>query len=168
MGGSIWSNENGINYHKRNGGEFFGTIGENWGFYMALHDNSEKELLQNELYLNNEPAAVHKGSGDYSDLRAGLTYAWKWGSIGLLKDNFTWGNNNFGANIISNKAPSFARIELKLSPVKWLDFTYYHGWLASEVRDSSRSYVAGARQRNIDVRKYIASNFVTIKTSKTF
>ena len=84
----------------------------------------------------------------------------------MLKDNFTWGNNNFGANIISNKVPSFARVELKVQPVKWLDFTYYHGWLASEVRDSSRSYTAGVRQRNVDVQKFIASNIVTIKPIK--
>ncbi|MBL4709233.1 MAG: hypothetical protein JKY48_12430 [Flavobacteriales bacterium] len=168
MGGRIWNNENGVNFHRRNGGEVFGSVGKSWGYCLALHDNSEKELLQNELYLNNDPAAVYKSSGDFSDLRAGLTYAWGWGSIALLKDNFTWGNNNFGANIISNKVPSFARVELKLSPVKWLDFTYYHGWLASGVRDSSRAYTAGARQRSIDVRKYIAANFVSIKPVKHF
>jgi hypothetical protein len=166
IGGTGWNNENGTNIHRRNGGEVFGSVGNNWGYYLALHDNSEKELLQNELYLNNNPAAIYKGSGDFSDLRAGLTYAWNWGSIGLLKDNFTWGNNNFGANIVSNKVPSFARVELKLNPVNWLEFTYYHGWLASEVRDSSRSYIAGVRQRNVDVRKFIAANIVTIKPIK--
>ena len=166
IGGRVWNNKNGTNIHRRNGGEVFGSIGDNWGYYFALHDNYEKELLQNELYLNNDPAAVYKSNGDFSDLRAGLTYAWDWGSIGLLKDNFTWGNNNFGANIVSSKVPSFARVELKVNPVKWLDFTYYHGWLASEVRDSSRSYTAGARQRNVDVRKFIASNIVTIKPVK--
>lgn len=166
MGGRLWNNENGTNFHLRNGGELFGNVGKNWGYYFALHDNSERELLQNEEFLNNDPAAVYKGSGDFSDLRAGLTYAWSWGSVGLLKDNFTWGNNNFGANIVSNKAPSFARVELKVNPVKWLDFTYYHGSLASEVRDSSRSYNAGVRNRNIDVRKFIASNIVTVKPIK--
>lgn len=166
MGGTVWNNKNGTNTHRRNGGEAYGTIAKNWGYYVALHDNQERELLQNENFLNNEPAAVHKGSGDYSDLRVGFTYAWDWGSVGLLKDNYTWGNNNFGANIISNKAPSFARVELKLNPTKWLDFTYYHGWLASEVRDSIRSYNAGARQRVVDVRKFIAANIVTIKPIK--
>lgn len=166
LGGKIWSNENGVNHHIRNGGELFGSIEKKWGFYIALHDNVEGELLQNELYLNNNPAAIYKSSGDFSDLRAGFTYAWSWGSIGLLKDNFTWGNNNFGANIISNKAPSFARVELKLNPVEWLDFTYYHGWLASEVRDSSRNYSAGALRRNVDIKKFIAANFVTIKPIK--
>lgn len=168
MGGRLWNNENGTNFHRRSGGELFGSVGNSWGYYFALHDNSERELLQNEEFLNNDPAAVHKGSGDFSDLRVGLSYSWAWGSVGLLKDNFTWGNNNFGANIASNKAPSFARLELKVNPVKWLDFTYYHGWLASKVRDSNRTYTAGARIRNVDVRKYIAANFVTIKPIKHF
>jgi len=160
------NNSNGSSWRRYSGGEMFGYIGKNVGFYASLRDNSENEISQNELFLNQKQGANYKGSGDFSELRGGITYGWKWGSLGLLKDNFTWGNNNFGANIISNKAPSFTRLQLKVSPVKWLDFEYFHASLASEVRDSSRSYLAGVRQRLVDVRKYMAANFFTIKAIK--
>lgn len=160
------TNQNGLNWHRWSGGEVFGSIGENFGFYANLRDNQEKDLSQNELFLNRNAGVVYKSSGDFSEMRGGLTYSWNWGSIGLIKDDFSWGNQQFGANIFSGKAPSFSRLELKLNPVKWLDFTYFHGWLASEVRDSSRSYLAGVRQRNIDVNKFIASNVFTVRAMK--
>jgi hypothetical protein len=166
IGGQVWNNSNGNNIHRYSGGELFGSISKNWGFYASLRDNSTNEIFQSKDYLNNNQGANLKGSGDYSEMRGGVTYAWDWGSLGLIKDNITWGNNNFGSNIFSAKSPSFTRLELKLEPVKWFSFQYYHGWLASGVRDSSRSYSAGTRARIIDVNKYIAANFFTIKPIK--
>lgn len=166
FGAEYKTNNNGSYQSRYSGGEFFGTVGRNFGFYANLRDNVASEIFQNELYLNNQQGEVFKGSGDFSEIKGGLTYSWGFGSIGLVKDRMTFGNNNFGSNILSDKAPSFTRLELKLTPTKWLDFNYYHGFLASEVRDSSRSYLAGARNRNVDVRKYIASNLFTITPFK--
>ncbi len=166
LGGEYKVNENRFNWRRWYGAEVFGTIGKNVGYYVNLRDYTQDSISQNENFLNTNRGANHKSNGDFSDLRGGLFYNWNWGAIGILKDNFTWGNNNYGANIYANKAPSFARIELNVKPVKWLDFKYFHGWLASEVRDSSRSYLAGARKRNVDVRKYIASNALTIRPIK--
>jgi hypothetical protein len=168
LGYTYAANENDNNWRRYWGAEAYGTIGKHFGFYFNIRDNTEKMISQNEIYLNAEPGVIHKSSGDYSDVRGGITYAWKWGSLGLIKDNVTWGNNNFGSNIFTEKAPSFARLEFKVNPVKWLEFSYYHGWLSSEVRDSSRSYSAGARQRNIDVSKFMAANVVTIKPFQRF
>jgi len=161
-------NENGEYLRRSIGGEFFGSIGKNVGFYASLRDKvvSSHSINQTEQFLSTEPGANYKGSGDYSDMRGGITYSWDWGSIGLIKDNFRWGNNNFGANILSHKAPSFTRLQLKVQPVKWLDFEYFHASLSSEVRDSSRSYLAGVRQRNVDVQKFMAANIFTIKPIK--
>jgi len=166
LGSTYQTNENNTNLRRTVGGELFGTIGSSLGFYVNLRDNTEKVRMQNDTFLNTSPGEVHKGSGDFSTIRGGITYSWDWGSLRLLKDRFSWGNNNFGANIFSDKAPSFARMELKVNPVKWLEFTYFHGWLASEVRDTSRGYPAGARQRNIDVNKFMAANAFTIKPLK--
>ena len=165
-GFQAWNNENGTEWNRYAGGEFFGSVGKHVGFYASLRDNVSDEISQNESFLNREPGANFKSSGDYSELRGGLTYQWNWGSVGLVKDKLTWGNNNFGANILSDKAPSFTRFELKVKPVKWLELNYYHAWLSSEVRDSSRSYLAGARVRNVDVRKYIAANLFTVTPVK--
>jgi hypothetical protein len=166
VGGTFITNENGDYLRRYVGGEILGSLGEKVGFYASLRDNVASDVIQNEQFLNTDPGANFKSSGDFSDIRGGLTYDWKWGSLGLIKDNFTWGNNNFGSNIISNKAPSFTRLQLKVTPVKWLDFEYFHGWLSSEVRDSARSYTAGVRQRNVDVQKFMASNVFTVRPFK--
>jgi len=165
-GVEINSNSKEMQWHTYSGAELFGSIGKHIGFYASLRDNLEKEITQNEQFLNRTQGANHKGTGDFSEMRGGINYSWEWGSVGLLKDNFTWGNNNFGANILSGKSPSFARLQLKLSPVKWMDFEYFHAWLASEVRDSSRSYLAGARLRKVDVSKFMAANIFTVKPIK--
>ncbi|MCK7533926.1 MAG: hypothetical protein MZV63_24305 [Marinilabiliales bacterium] len=40
-------------------------------------------------------------------MKGGVTWSWKWGWIGLIKDNFIWGNNYNGANIFDGKNPYF-------------------------------------------------------------
>jgi hypothetical protein len=166
IGAEYSTNENGDYLRRTIGGELFGYLGKNVGFYASLRDNVANDIIQNEEFLNPDRGANYKGSGDFSDMRGGITYSWNWGSLGLIKDNFTWGNNNFGANILSDKAPSYTRLQLKVQPVKWLDFEYFHGSLSSEVRDSARSYTAGVRQRNVDVRKFMAANIFTIRPFK--
>jgi hypothetical protein len=75
--------------------------------------------------------------GDFSDSKGGISlYTW-WGSIGLIKDNIVWGDSYNSSNIISGRAPSFPMLTLNLKPVRWLEFNYIHGWLVSNVIDSS-------------------------------
>lgn len=167
FGAKFQTNENDSYWSRYSGGEFFGTIGK-FGFYANLRDHVSSDVIQNDLYLNKDQGNVYKGSGDFSEFKGGLSYGWEWGSVGLIKDRLTIGNNNFGANIISNKAPSFARIELKIKPTEWLELNYFHGFLSSQVLDSSRSYVAGVQERKIFVRKYIASNLFTITPFNNF
>jgi hypothetical protein len=94
-------------------------------------------------------------------MTGGITYSWNWGSLGLVKDRYTWGDNSFGANIFSNKAPSFAQLKLTIHPVAWIDFNYLHGWLVSGVIDSSNSYWTGSGTRLTFRPKYVAANLLT-------
>jgi len=170
LGIQYWSNENGSATHWWNGAEAFAYVGKHWAFYANLRDNHDKQFLSRSNYLNQVQGAAHKGNGDYSEMRGGVTYTWKWGSAGLVKDNFTWGNNYNGANIFSGKTPSFAQIYLKMKPVKWFEFNYVHGWLVSEVVDSSRSYwftsSYGTTYRKVFHPKYIAANLFTFTPIK--
>jgi len=93
-------------------------------------------------------------------------YSWAWGSVGLVKDRFTWGDNYFGANIFSDKAPSFGQLRLHLHPADWIDFHYLHGWLVSEVIDSSNSYWTGSGTRLTFRPKYLAANLLTFTAWK--
>lgn len=162
-----YSNSNGGNYHRWGGMEAFAYIGENVGGYTSLRDNYEDKLLTGPAYFNQRPGAPTKASPDggleYSEARGGLMASWRWGAIGVVKDHNEWGNNYYGSNILSGRTPSFAQVKLQLTPVRWFDFNYFHGWLVSEVVDSSRSYWDGDRYRVVFYPKYIAANMFTFR-----
>lgn len=152
--------------HTWGGAEIMGYIGKNWSFFASLRDNNETKRMTIPEYLNQNSGAPQKlnvsGGGDYSEMRGGIMYSWKWGSIGLVKDHFIWGDNYNGSNIFSGRTPSFAHIKLSIKPAKWFEFNYIHGWLNSEVVDSSRSYVKGNTFRTVFRDKFIAANLFTI------
>jgi hypothetical protein len=107
----------------------------------------------------------YKGDNDYSEMRGGITYTWKWGTLGLIKDHQTWGSYYENPLIQSGRTPSYAKIQLNLRPVRWFEFNYFHGWLVSEEVDSTRSYWIrnsyGTDYRKVYHPKYIAANFFT-------
>ena len=165
LGMEYWHNANGGLHHRWNGAEAFAYIGKHWGFYANLRDNHDSRVIRSPQYLNQLPGANYKGDHDFSEMRGGVTYSWKWGSVGLLKDHFVWGDNLNGSNIFSGRTPSYAYLNLHLTPAKWFDFRYIHGWLMSMVVDSSRSYwyQDGDQMtyRRVYHPKYIAANLFT-------
>lgn len=172
LGIQYWSNENDNFYHRWNGVEAFGYLGSHLGIYASLRDNHESLKLNEETYLNTDPGANYKAQYDYSEMRGGITWSWKWGVVGLVKDHFEWGDNNRYPNIFSGKIPSPAQLKINIKPAKWFEFNYIHAWLVSEVTDSSRSFwytnSYGTRYREVFRPKYIAANMFTIRPFKKF
>jgi hypothetical protein len=171
FGYQYWSNEKENFFHRWNGAEFHATIGNHVGIYASLRDNLEKIQLEKPYYLNQRTGAAYKESptslkGEYSEARGGITYSWKWGHASLVKDHFSWGTHYNGANIFSGKTPSFPHLKLQMHPVKWLHFNYVHGFLVSDVVDTTRSYKAGAKNRTVFVQKYLAANMFTVEPFK--
>lgn len=153
--------------HTWGGAEAWGFVG-GFSIYGSLRDNNQTERLANPAFLTMSEGGNYKSGGpglkssDYSEMRGGVTYAWKWGSIGLVKDHIQWGTNYHGATIFSGRNPSYAMIKLHLKPVKWFELNYIHGWLVSEVVDSSRSYITtNGDFRAVYHDKYIAANLLT-------
>jgi hypothetical protein len=169
VGGTYSKNQSGTAWHRWWGAEVNATIGKHFGFYFSLRDNGYKNILVTPDYLTPDPGANYKPSNnraDFDDARGGLSYGWKWGSVSLVKDNFSWGNNYNGANIFSGRAPSFAYLNYKLKPAKWFEFNYIHGSLISQVIDSSHTYGAGSSLREGFIPKYIAASMATIRVHK--
>lgn len=173
LGFSLSKNENGYATQRWNGLEMNGSVGKKFGFYFSLRDNGIYNVLSTPNYLNQMPGGNYKplqGTDktrtDFDEARAGISYGWKWGSISLLKDNFTWGNNYNGANIFSGKQPSFAYLSFKMQPSKWFEFNYIHGWLVSQVIDSSKTYGLGSGLRKSFYPKFLAANLFTFKPYK--
>ncbi|MCX6306294.1 MAG: hypothetical protein NT040_15120 [Bacteroidetes bacterium] len=165
LGVQWMTNENGTEYHRWWGGSMFGYIGKNFGFYANLRDNNASSAPAEPKYFTLEQGAVYKPGSkkgvDFSEMRGGMVASVSWGSVGIINDRMEWGDNYHGANILSGKAPAFPYIQLHLNPVKWFDFNYIHGWLNSNVIDSSRSYYSGDIYRQIYRNKYIAANMFT-------
>nr|WP_321406172.1 hypothetical protein [uncultured Carboxylicivirga sp.] len=166
LGGQFFNNGDKTEYHRWGGAEFYGCIGKHVSIYGSLRDNHESFYLGGPDYITNRPGVVYKGDNDnkdYSETRGGITYSWKWGSIGLHKDHFQWGNSYSQSVIFSGRTPSFGYLSFKISPAKWFDFNYVHGWLVSEAVDSSRTYSVFNGEREVYSNKFIASNIFTIR-----
>ncbi len=170
LGARYYSSGGNSVYKRWNGAKAFAYLGKNFGFYANLRDNYESEPLATNTFLNKQTGATFKESEieeglkndvEYSQMRGGITYNWKWGTIGLVKDHFIWGDNYNGSNIFSGKAPSFAHIKLNVKPVEWFEFNYVHGWLVSQVVDSNRSFMSHSTYRKVYYDKYMAANFLT-------
>jgi hypothetical protein len=168
FGGEIFNNSSGKATYWRNGAEARGYI-QKWGFYASLRDNHEKPLLGMSSYLTQREGGLYKGN-DWSEMQGGVTYSWKWGNAGLVKERLQWGNNYNGANIFGGNDPTFVQLKLHISPVKWFDFNYFHGWLNSMVVDSTNSYWVtnsyGTNYREVYHKKFIAANMFTFTPLK--
>jgi hypothetical protein len=171
LGGEIFTNSSGKATYWRNGVETHGYI-QKWGFFASLRDNHEKPLLGLSQYLTPRTNGLIKGGTDWSEMHGGITYSWKWGNAGLVKDDIQWGSNYNGANIFGSNHPTFVQIRLHIAPVKWFQFNYYHGWLNSRVVDSLNSYWVtnsyGNDYREVFHKKYIAANMFTFTPFKYF
>lgn len=166
LGATIWSQGGDPFFHRKSGAELQGFI-DNLGIRFRLIDNHESLRISGPERLTQRKGALYKSSttdgADFSDMQGGLGYTWKWGSIGLLREEMVWGNHYNGANIFSNRSPTFTRIHFSIKPRHWLELNYTHGYLVSSIIDSSRSYVAGVRDRRVFVKKFIASNMFTVQ-----
>lgn len=160
LGGQGWSNQHGINYHRWYGAEAFAYVGKHLGVYANLRDNTEKTRLADTGMITIRNGGKYRG-GDYSEMRGGITWSWKWGSVALIKDHVEWGNSYRYPNILSSKAPSFAQLKIHVRPVEWFEFNYLHGWLVSEIVDSTRSYNYNNQRRDVFHNRNISSNMFT-------
>lgn len=173
LGFEYASNKTGNYSHYWNGGEFYGSVGTHLGFYASLRDNGVSSILSAENHITTLQGANYKlnqgqtgGRSDYSEMLGGIYYSWKWGRLGIVKDNYTWGDSYHGSNIHSNKAPSVGYIDLNIKPAKWIEFNYTHSWLVSDILDSSRIFTIYQQKRELFVNKNIAANLVTFKPLK--
>lgn len=174
LGGNYLINQNGTAYHWWNGAEAWATIG-NFGFWGSLRDNHESEFLTQSDFMNQNYGGanfkvVSGGQVDYWESRGGVSYDFGIGSIGLVKDHFIWGSNYNGSAILSGRTQSFPRLNFEIKPVEWFEFRYIHGWLNSQVVDSTRSFnvsnAYGTDFRRVYHGKYIAANLFTFRPLK--
>lgn len=171
FGGKLALNDSGSVFSRWSGAQAWAYAGSKVGLWTSLRDNGVTQILAEHNYLVNEQGGNYKLNGDggaeWSEMKGGVTYAWKWGSLGIVKDDMIWGNSYNGSNILSNRNPSFASINFKAKPADWFEMNFIHGWLVSEVLDSTRTYLLpGGQRRDVMHDKFIAANFFTFTPFK--
>ncbi|MBK9099365.1 MAG: hypothetical protein IPM14_14865 [bacterium] len=154
--------------HRWNGLEFFGYYSDNWGYSLDFRDNLESGDNIDDRKVNVPETGINiskntDNSIQYSVVNAQVNYGWNSGNLSLGKYAVNIGNGRAGQIINSSKAPSFPMIRLDFRPVHWLNFIYFHGFLKSDVPDSStyRSTSVEGRESISDIPKYIASHLLS-------
>jgi len=167
-----------------NGLNLWGKVGKKWGYQLMYRDVTELGNVRDFYIVNKldfrrqEPKTgiILVGLNDdkkinHSDIRATINYSFKNGSISFGKDQIVWGYGENGRIVLSDRAPSFPLIRFDYNPVKWLRFNYFHGWLNSEIVDSTKTYptynggVSGDI-RIINRQKFIASHTLQFNLKK--
>ncbi len=95
---------------------------------------------------------------DYSNVNSMVSFDWGWGDIVVAKDFIEYGYAKSGNIVLSNKAPSFPFVRLRLTPFKKINFYYFHAWLSSNVIDS---LMLAEYRRDIYINKYLAWHAIT-------
>lgn len=171
LGMHLSVNDSGTVDKKWYGAEFQGVIGKNLAIYGSLRDISHwtTHAFSGKTYLNNYPGYEYTFGKDFSDSRGGITYANQYFSVGLKKDNIVWGDNQNGANILSGRAPSIPMLYFRFSPANWFELNYFHGWLVSNLLDSTSYYIEnGERLFYRPANKFMAANMFTFTPFKKF
>jgi len=173
MGVGMINTKSDLRRYQNWGGEIYGRIGKGFGFYFSFRDYFELpdwngvNSLSPELGGVSRRSSLNKNAREYYAIRGGITYAWKWGQVGILKDHLQLGSAPTDQIILSKRAPSFPRFHLQLKPIKWAELTYTFGWLNSDIVDSTRSYLTGnGVYREVYHSKFVVANLITVKPWK--
>jgi hypothetical protein len=159
-------------YRRIYGGEVNSYLGKGWAAYFSYRDVADSKERVAPGFINTAQVGVTKPNrpkdlSEFNESRGGLTYAWRWGTVCLVQDQFHWGNAYHSANIFSGNNPAIPHLKLRVKPTKWLEFNYAHGWLNSNVVDSVRTYQAlNGVERTVFHQKYLVANMFTITPVK--
>ncbi len=155
--------------HLWNGVRLHGYISDWLGYSFDFRDNAEDgaNLDKEKLFTPETGVVISRNKPEhfeYSRANTSLNFNWSWGSVLIGKEPITWGYGESGLLVHSTKAPSYPMIRLDVNLTSWLRFNYFHGWLSSDVVDSSASYptLRENYERTIIRKKFIASHTVIV------
>jgi hypothetical protein len=165
LGLEIGNRSNAFYSRRWNGLELFGYVSDNWGYSLDFRDNLETGSHIDEVKQNTPETGINlskeaEESFQYSSVNAQINFSWNTGNLSLGKYAVNIGNGRAGQLINSSKAPTYPLIRLDFRPVTWLNFIYFHGFLKSDIPDSStfRSTSVEDRESISDIPKFIASH----------
>ena len=198
LGANIAMSKKGALLHRWYGAELQLDIAKHLSIWGSLRDNSWSGNWLSKDYFPTDIARIHGArihygasqqqpalspmtgvqykeanyGGDFSDSKGGINlYTW-WGSVGLQRENISWGTASHASNILSGRNPAVPMLTLQLAPCRWFQLDYFHAWLVSNVLDSTYYYLentAGHTQAVKNYRpynKFMAANMLTFMPIK--
>jgi hypothetical protein len=170
LGYTQFYNKHGAFYDASVGVGAFGYLGKHLGGALSIRKTFENCILSEPEYFTQSPGGnwnrYSNGGGDFVEWTGQLTYSWRWGSLGVYNDHFTWGDGYNGASYFSGRPPAFPFLKLHVKPAKWMEFSYIHAWLKnsdldfSVVNESNQAILVSSNS------KHVAANLLTIKPWK--
>ncbi len=145
-----------------------GYVFDDIGFYFNWVDSFESGNGLNFDKTNTPaPGVVPTKTGptllNYNDIDAQLAFRIGTIEFSLEKMKNIWGFGERGPIILSNKAPSYPQIKMRVPLSNRIDFVYFHAELNSNIVDSTRSYYTNTSgvanfYRPVDHLKYMAAH----------
>ncbi len=174
LGFTLGSRDNNKLTHTWNGLYTYGYLSNYIGFSFDFRDNTElgNSIDKNKRFTpvtgvdaRTDQNIVNYSSDkmEYSEAKAVIATDWSWGSLAVGKDFLEWGYGESGLLVLSQKPPSYGFLRLDIKPTDWLRFNYIHGWLSSDVIDSSSFFYNRNGTLSFSFKKkFIANHSITI------
>jgi hypothetical protein len=154
------------------GGEIYGYLGDDIGFYFYGVNNAEKGNSYDIRKLDSPEQGTawlgtFEDSKSYEQVDAYVSFSTKYIDFIFGRYSNYWTNSATGSLILSNKPPSYTQLMLRTGFSEWLRFTYFHGWLESEILDDELSYSfewgdGDTLERRFFEKKYVAGHRLEI------
>jgi hypothetical protein len=165
-------NNNGAFYSATAGTGLIASLGKHFACAASISRTFENCILSEPNYFTSQPGGKWyknaDGSGSFIEWTGQFTWSWKWGSLGVYKDHFLWGDGYHGASYFSGKAPAFPFVKLHVKPAKWIEFTYLHAWLDNSVEDFTAVNEISQFPVASSISKHIAANLLTLTPWRGF
>jgi hypothetical protein len=152
--------------------KLYGYVFDDIGYYFNFVDSREvggaidfvRTLTPEQGVV---PTKVTDNSLEYNNTEVQFTFHVGAFDFSLEKMQNIWGLERNGNLTLSNKAPSFPQLKMRVPVTKWMDFIYLHADLNSNIVDSSLSYRANSSAlqpifREVDRLKYMAAHMIEV------
>jgi hypothetical protein len=158
-------NNNGTFYSAEAGAGFMAYLGKHVGCAVSISRTFQDCILSEPQYFTQLPGGkwntYSDGGGSFTEWTGQLTYSWKWGSLGIYHDHFSWGDGYHGASYFSGRAAAFPFVKLHLKPAKWIEFSYIHGWLNNSEEDFALVNETDQYAFASSIAKHLSANLLT-------
>ncbi len=134
------------------------------GFHLSFDENlvNKSDVYRQLDFINQKGKIIttnRRDRSEFSDTRGSLIFQNDWLLFGAVKENLRIGYGENSQLVLSDRAPSFPALLLRLNLTDWLTVYSFHGWLLSGIKDSTKSYDTDLYQRVVEHEKYFGAHF---------